>query len=182
MNWKQQLSKFEQNRDWESAIALIQETIDGNNNTINAYLSMNYLLMNLLVEEQYELRNHDYYAGLLKKYFLESYSKFSHDPEYLFYIGQIACISEWYFDIEIEEAQSMMHRALELKPNYTLYKWANYRNLDMRESDNKEKMILYAKKALSESEVKRDLKSKGALGKYLWNLLQYWSKEEIIEM
>jgi hypothetical protein len=179
MNWKEQLSKLEQSKDWKSAIALMQETINRNSNSVDAYLSMNYLLMNLLVEEQYDPNDHDYYAGLLKKYFIESCTKFSNNPEYLFYIGQIACISEWYFDIEIEEAQSMMKKASELKPDNILYKWANYSDLDMRESSNKDKMSLYARKALSESEVKRDLESKGALGKYLWDSLEYWSKEEI---
>lgn len=181
MNWQEQLSKLEQDKNWKSAIALMQETINQNSNSMDAYLSMNYLLMNLLVEEQYDPNDHDYYAGLLKKYFIESYSKFSNNPEYLFYIGQIACMSEWYFDIDIEEAQSMMKKASEIKPDNILYKWANYSDLDMRESSNKEKMILYAKKTLSESGVKRDLKSKGALGKYLWDSLEYWSKEEIIK-
>lgn len=179
MNWKEQLSKLEQSKDWKSAIALMQETINQNSSSIDAYLSMNYLLMNLLVEEQYDPNDHDYYAGLLKKYFIESYAKFSNNPEYLFYIGRIACISEWYFDIEIEEAQSMMKKASELKPDNMLYKWANYSDLDMRESSNKEKMILYAKQALSEPGVERELKSKGALGKYLWDSLEYWSSYEI---
>lgn len=181
MNWKEQLSKLEQSKDWQSAIALMQETINQNSNSIDAHLSMSYLLMNLLVEEQYDPNDHDYYAALLKKYFIESYAKFSNNPEYLFYIGQIACISEWYFDIEIEEAQSMMKKASELKPDNMLYKWANYSGFDTRNQAKKEKLILYAKQALSEPEVERELKSKGALGKYLWDSLEYWSKEDIIK-
>lgn len=157
----------------------MQETINQNRSSVDTYLSMNYLLMNLLVEEQFDPNEHDYYVGLLKKYFIESYAKFSNNPEYLFYIGQIACISEWYFDIEIEEAQSMMKKASEIEPDNILYKWANCIGLGIRESRNREKMILYAKKALSESGVKRDLKSKGALGEYLWDSLEFWGKEEI---
>lgn len=179
MNWKEHLSESEQKKDWKSAIALMQETINQNSSSIDAYLSMNYLLMNLLVEEQYDPNDHDNYTGLLQKYFTESYAKFSDNPEYLFYIGQIACISEWYFDIEIEEAQSMMKRASELKPDNMLYKWAHYSDLDMRETSNKEKMILYAKEALSEPKVKEELKSKGALGNYLLSSLEYWDKEEV---
>lgn len=179
MNWKEHLAELEHNKDWKSAITLMQETINQNSNSIDAYLSMNYLLMNLLVEEQYNLKDHDYYAGLLKKYFTESYAKFSDNPEYLFYIGQIACISEWYFDIEIEEAQSMMKRASQLKPDNILYKWAHYSTLDMREARNKEKMILYAKEALSEQKIKEELKYKGALGNYLLSSLEYWDKEEV---
>jgi hypothetical protein len=178
MNWKEQLSKFEQVKDWKSAIALMEETID-NNMSIDAYLSMNYLLMNLLVEEKYDSDDQNYYAGLLKKYFIESYAKFSNKAEFLFYIGHIACMSEWYFDIEIEEAQSMIKKALELQPNKILYKWAEYSDLDMRESKNQNNMIGYAKEALSNKEVQEELKSKGALGKYLLDLLNYWRSREI---
>ena len=120
----------------------MQDTISENDSNVDAYLSMNYLLMNILVEEQYDPNDHDYYAGLLKKYFIESYAKFSNNPEYLFYIGQIACLSEWYFDIEIEEAQSMMIKASEFESGNILYKWANYSDLDMRELYNKEKIIV----------------------------------------
>lgn len=177
MSWKENLSGIEQSKDWKSSIALMQETISKNDSSVDAYLSMNYLLMN--VEEQYDPKDHDYYAGLLKKYFIESYAKFSDNPEYLFCIGRIACISEWYFDIEIEEAQSMMKRASELNPDNMLYKWANYSDLDMREASNREKMILYATQTLSEPSVERELKSKGALGKYLLDSLEYWSREKI---
>jgi hypothetical protein len=176
MNWKEQLSKFERSKDWKSAIALMHNIVNKNGSNIDVYLSINYLLMNLLVEEHYELNDHDYYAGLLKKYFIESYAKFSDNPEYLFFIGKIACMSEWYYDIEIEEAYSMMKKAAELEPDNILYKWANYSDLDMRDLRNKEKMVQYAKQALSESTVKEELKSKGALGEYLLDALEYWEE------
>lgn len=178
MNWKEQLSEIENSKDWKYAIALMQEVIRENSKDIDAYLMTNYLLMNLLVEEQYNLDEHDYYAGLLKKYFIESYTKFSNNPEYLFYIGQIASISEWYFDIEIEDVQNMMKQASKIEPDNILYKWVNFRELDMRDSCNKKKMILYAKQVLSNLKIKEELKSKGALGKYLLNSLEYWAKEE----
>jgi hypothetical protein len=155
----------------------MQDTIRKNDSNVDAYLSMNYLLMNLLVEEHYDPNEHDYYAGLLKKYFIESYAKFFNKPEYLFFIGKIASISEWYFDIELEEVQRMIKKAANLEPENILYQWSNYSDLDMRDSHNKEKIILYAKQALSEPKVKEELKSKGALGKYLWDSLEYWSKE-----
>ncbi len=179
MNWKKQLSKFEESKDWISSINFIQRIIENDSNNLDAYLSMNYLLMNLLVEEQYDIDDHDYYAGLLKKYFIESYAKFSNNAEYLFYIGKIACISEWYFDIDIEEAKSMVKKASQLEPNNFLYKWADYDDLDFCKSGDKNKMIVYAKQALSHPEVKRNLESKGSLGKYLWNSLTFWSKEKI---
>ena len=179
MNWKEQLSKLEQSKNWKSAIAFMQETITQNSNSVDAYLSMNYLLMNLLVEEQYNSNDHNYYAGLLKKYFIESYAKFSDNPKFLFFIGKIACMSEWYFDIDIEEAHSMMKKSSVIEPDNILYKWANYSNLDMRESSNNERLILYAKHAFSEPKVREELKSIGALGAYLYEALASWSKKEL---
>ncbi|MCE7060110.1 hypothetical protein [Dyadobacter sp. CY343] len=179
INWKEQLSKFEETNNGKSAISLMQETININGSSIEAYLSFNYLLMNLLVEEEYDSNDHDYYAGLLKKYFIESYDKFSYDPKYLFYIAHIARMSEWYFNIEISDAQSMMEKASELEPDSILYKWAKCCDLDMRDSSNVEKMILYAKHALLDTNVKEELKSNGALGQYLLDLLRYWSKKKL---
>lgn len=179
MNWKKHLLKIEQSKDWKSAIVLMQRAISENDSGIDEYLSMNYLLMNLLVEEQYNPDEHDNYAGMLKNYFDESYAKFFNNPEYLFFIGKIACMSEWYFDIEIEEAQNMIKKATELEPNNILYKWANYSDLDMRDLCNREKMIRYARQALSEPNVIEELKHKGSLGQYLLEGLEYWSKENI---
>ena len=104
MCWREQLKQYEYNKNWNAAIKLMQVVIDDNPNDIDGYLFMNYLLMDILVNEMYDNSKHDYYADLLKKYFLESYSRFSNNSEYLFYIGFIASMSEWYFDIEMEYA------------------------------------------------------------------------------
>lgn len=179
MNWKAQLLKFEQGKDWRSAIDLLQTIISENNSSIDAYLSMNYLLMNLLVEEDYNADEYGYYTDLLKKYFVESYTKFSQTPAYLFFIGKIAGMSEWYFDIKIEEAQRMMKKAAVLNPKNVLYRWANYSDLDMRDAGNKEKMMLYAKQALCDPTVMEELNAKGSLGKYLEDALTFWGNYDI---
>lgn len=182
MNWKEQLVNLEQSKNWKPAIELLQKTINDDTNNIDAYLSMNYLLMNLLVEEDYNSSEHDYYAGLLKKYFLESYSKFSISPEYLFYTGIIAHISEWYFDIDIEEAKAMLKEALHLEPENILYKWGYFTYLDMSSRDNKKQGITYAVEILTENyPVKEMLKSKGTLGKYILEIMEHWSRNEITE-
>lgn len=179
MDWKEQLLKFEKSKDWRSAIDLLQTIISGNSSNIDAYLSMNYLLMNLLVEEDYNSDEFDYYARLLKKYFMESYAKFPQIPEYLFFIGKISCMSEWYFDIKIEDAQRMIKKAAFLDPENVLYRWGNYSDLDMRDSGNKEKIILYAKQALCDPAVTGALNAKGSLGKYLEDTLIFWANDGI---
>lgn len=51
----------------------MKNIIEQNPNDLDTYLEMNCLLMNLLVEEDYDKNKHEYYANLLKKYFIESY-------------------------------------------------------------------------------------------------------------
>ena len=84
----------EQQKEWDTAIQYMESVIDQHPNDMDAYLSINYLLMNLLVEEDYNSEKHDYYAALLKKYFDISYAKFSDNPEYLYYSARIAAMSE----------------------------------------------------------------------------------------
>jgi len=178
MNWRQQLEKYERDKDWKCAIGLIQDIINDNPDNLDAYLRVNYLLMNLLVEEDYDSSEHGYYADLLKKYFLESYGKFSHNPEYLFYTGITAHLSEWYFDIDIEEAKTMLKEALRLEPGNTLYKWGYLTYLDMGNTVDKRHIIIYTKKILQEdSLVKETLKLKGTLGEYILGIMEYWSKD-----
>lgn len=85
MTWQKILRKLEQNKEWDNAIEFMQNVVKENPDNVDVYLRINYLLMNLLVEEDYDRTKHDYYAALLKKYFDESYAKFFLNPEYLYY-------------------------------------------------------------------------------------------------
>jgi hypothetical protein len=65
MSWKKQLAGFEHRKEWDEAIELMQHVIAENSYDLDACLSMNYLLMNLLVEEDYNRRKLDYCVGWL---------------------------------------------------------------------------------------------------------------------
>ena len=178
MNWKDQLKILEYQKKWDPAIIFMQKVITENPNDLDAYLSINYLLMNLLVEEDYDSNNHDYYADLLKKYFTKSYSKFYQDAEYLFFSAIIAFMSEWYFDISIEKAREMMKQATILDPESILYKWGYYAYLDMRNAENKKHAMTYAHLVLAQNSfIKKILESKGALGEYILAIMANWAKD-----
>lgn len=121
MLWKELLRKMETAKQWDFAIDFMKEVIAKDPNDMDAYMAMNYLLMNLLVEEDYDRSKHDDYAQILKEYFDESYEKYSHNPEYLYYMGRIAYMSEWYFGIEMEDARRMLYEAMHLEPDNILY-------------------------------------------------------------
>lgn len=53
MNWKQQLRVFELNKQWDQAIEFMQIVVEANPDDMDAYIYINFLIMNLLVEEDY---------------------------------------------------------------------------------------------------------------------------------
>ena len=167
MCWREQLKQYEYNKNWNAAIKLMQVVIDDNPNDIDGYLFMNYLLMDILVNEMYDNSKHDYYADLLKKYFLESYSRFSNNSEYLFYIGFIASMSEWYFDIEMEDVESMLKKATYLDPESLLYKWGYCCILNQRAEVNTETKYFLSRQILENDMLMKNIMKKGLLGEYL---------------
>lgn len=131
MNWKKTLISLEKAKAWDEAIEFMQKIISENPDDLDAYIGINYLLMNLLVEEDYDTDKHKYYAKLTKQYFLESYAKFSDNAEYLFYTGLTGCMSEWFFGLEREQVKSMMKKALYLEPENIIYQWIYYMGLSL---------------------------------------------------
>ncbi|MCB9082403.1 MAG: hypothetical protein H6555_11910 [Lewinellaceae bacterium] len=179
MNWKEQLEKHEHSKDWESAIELMQKTISDNPNDVEVYVRVIYLLHNILVEEDYPESDHDHIAGLLKQYFNESYKRFSDNAEYLFFIGKILYIAEWYFGIDddfnpVEEKQAfqMQKKAFEKEPGNVLFEWAYRFSLDDKLAGYLAEQIL-----LHDNGKVEWLRSKGFPGRYILESLER-SKEK----
>ncbi len=183
MNWKEQLRALELHKEWDFAIELMQKVIAENPNDMDAYIYMNYLLMNLLVEEDYDRNKHDYYKKLTKKYFDESYAKFSNSAEYLFYTGITAVMSEWYFGIDTEDWETMLRKAMELEPKNPIYQRSYYIELDPKNPTQREQVYHYAKLILQEdSPIKKILNQKGAIGAYLYMITSEWAKDVVKEV
>jgi hypothetical protein len=180
MLWQKTIQRLEQNKQWDIAIIFMEQVINENSNDIDAYLSMNYLLMNLLVEEDYDENKHDYYESLIKKYFQESYAKFFNNPEYLFFTAITACMSEWYFGIKEEDIDKMIYKAIGLDPDNILYKWGFFIPLDKSDIANLNEMVFYTKKNLTNNfQIKNLLNLKGSLGKYLLNIISHISTRSL---
>lgn len=179
MSWRKQLIEFEKNKQWDTAIEFMQSIIEKEPNNIDAYLCICYLLMNLLVEEDYDCDKHDYYAKLLKKYYETSFEKFSHNPEYLFFIGRILCMAEWYVNVDIHDVELMLHTAMNLDPNNIIYQFTYYSALHLKDPSN-QSVLLYAKKILDQhSYLKNELLKKGSLGEYILDIMMHWSKKVV---
>ena len=183
MDWKEQLAILEHTKQWDNAIDFMKIVVKDNPDDIDAYLFMNYLLINLLVEEEYNFaKNHDYYAQLAKHYFDESNAKFSENPAYLYYSARMAVMSPWYFNIDSNDIENMMQKAMKLAPDNLVYKWRYYFDLEDNYSQNKDEIVTYSKLILSEdSLIQKELKTKGALGEYILNMMTNWAKRMIFD-
>ena len=125
MSWQEQLTKFEKNKEWDNAIELMKETVANNPNDNRAYVQAIYLFHNILLEEDYPEEKQDDLAELLKKYFNQSKEKFLENAEYLFFVGKILHIAEWYFGLDDNRlAFGFQEKAKSKEPDNLLYEWA----------------------------------------------------------
>lgn len=177
MTWQKQLRILEQHKEWDMAIELMEDTITKNPDSVDAYLSMAYLLMNLLVEEDYDDNQIDRYLDLAKRNYHESSEKFSSDPKYLFCMGSIMAILDWLLDKDTPDCVGMQEEALRLDPNNLLYQWDSYYALDRKNPENRKRICEYARAVLApDSPIPRILDLESSFGKYLFGLITYWSK------
>jgi len=131
MNWKEQLSEIEKDfgfhkaRDWKPAIGFVDDLLAKYPNNVELNIRAIYILHNILVEEEYPDGEQDRMIELLQEWFNHSREKFSENVEYLFFIGKILHIAEWYFGLEDDKlAMKFQKKAMEKEPRNLLYEWA----------------------------------------------------------
>ena len=173
MNWKDHLESLENKKEWFEAIKLVQKVLMNEPCEKEVYIRGIYLLLNLLLEEEYPVDKHDVLASLLKNYFEESYAKYSGDAEYLFFIGYFIELGDWYFgEDKLRLADEMTKKALSLEPTNILYKWSlSFSKNDPVVGELSRKILTDDKSVISW------LKSKGAPGQYILNVINNCNKK-----
>lgn len=178
MIWQEKLKELEDNKQWNSAIEFMEETLKDTQGNRDVYIALIFLLMNLLVEEDYDESKHDIYAEKLKYYFAQSYPLFLYDPEYLFSIGITAVMSEWYLDLTQKDWEHMLQESYRLAPDNILYQWAYYSSLDLDIPDNKKKARAYAQLIIEKNpKLSEELHRRGAFGEYVEDCMSNWAKK-----
>ena len=131
MNWQEKLSKIEKDFgfhkeiNWKPAIDLVNELLTKYPNDVELNIRAVYLLHNILVEEEYSDKEESRMIELLQKWFIQSKEKFSENAEYLFFMGKILHIAEWYFGLNDNTLALMFQKkAMNKEPNNLLYEWA----------------------------------------------------------
>jgi len=176
MNWKEKLRVLQKDKDWDKAIELMKETVKKNPNDSWSYVQLIYLFHNILLEENYPEEKQDDLALLLKNHFSFSKDQFSEDSEYLFFIGKILHIAEWYFGLEDNLlAIKFQEKAMKKEPNNLLFEWAYRLSLpnDIRADYLAHKLIE------SKSEKIKWIESKGFPGEYILEHLNMGNKRYV---
>ena len=180
MNWKEELLEIEKDfgfhkqRDWKPAITLFSELLKQYPDNVELHIRAIYLLHNILVEEEYPNEEQDRMVNFLQKWFNQTKDRFSENAEYLFFIGKILHIDEWYFGLEDTNlAMEFQRKAMEKEHGNLLYEWA-YRFScpgDITAGYLAHQLITNEKDKI------RWLKSKGFTGEYILGHLENNNQE-----
>jgi len=182
MDWVRKLTEIEGNFglrkqiDWRPTVELIQQLMAEQSNNVELTVRVIYILHNIIVEEEYSDDEHDVIAELLKKYFNESYQNFSENSEYLFFVGKILYVAEWYFGLDedfdpVEKslAFKMQEKAFNYEPDNKLYEWAcAFSRKDMRKACELSRYLLF-----EDTKWLDWLRTKGYPGRYSIESLMY---------
>ncbi len=186
MNWKEQLHALEQAKSWDAAIIFMEKFIHEHPDNMEAYLFLNYLLANMISEEQGwglgDENRRNYIVDLLVKYTDESYEKFSNKSDYLFYTAVIYGYADWYLSWylrnENKDYKAMFEKAIALEPDNLFYKQIYLQHISGSIPDKEERDIEFAKKVLAQDpSIKKIFDEKGALGESVWWSLTHNSRE-----
>lgn len=182
MTWKETLRKLEQRKEWDIAIEFMQDMIHEYPNDIDAYLYMNYLLMNILNNEKYDPDKFEEYEVLIQHCLNESYVKYSENAEFLFYTSQIVFLSKMFLGIFLQDAKNMLQRATEIEPNNPVYQIANISERCYIDFEERKRSKPFAKLILEEnSPIKAQLQKKGALGEHILSIITEWANDMITD-
>lgn len=131
MNWKEQLTEIEKDFgfhkeiDWKPAIELVKQLLAQYPDNVELNVRAIYMLHNILVEEEYPEGEWEGMSELLQRWLHQSREKFSDNAEYLFFVGKILYIAEWYFGLDDDElAFEFQKKAMNKEPDNLLYRWA----------------------------------------------------------
>jgi hypothetical protein len=171
MEWKQKIKLTENTKDWKASVEYLSEVLKEDTSEPEIWIHLMYLIHYILLEdypEKHGLKSEILRSDLLG-YFNESKVLFAENPEYLFFMGMIGQVAEWYWgEKDITFAKEMLNQSSDIEPNNILYKWAK-----LNPNENKDlciEKVSLAKAVLTDSKEKKWLEEKGFQGQYILNI------------
>lgn len=197
MNWKQQVQLLEQEASFDIAIYLLETVVKNSPNDVDAYIFLLYRLREMWLEggvywcnvskdplrdikKDYYDSKFENYMKLAKKYFAESYGRFSNNPEYLYYAAHILGHIAWYFGASDDLQSDLEIRAVRMHYNDVLNMMDYYKELYYKEPNNVD-VTTYAASIVSNSSIQEQLATKGAAADYIIGDKISWAKKILAE-
>ena len=174
MNCEKELSKIEilfgqhTEQDWIWVIDVVKPLLAEYPNRVNLWIRCLYIFHNILVEEGCTGYTEKQVLKYFQKLFKASRVKFFNNPKYLFFIGKIMFIAEWYWGLSDDElALRFQEKACEIDSENKLYRWG------VLLSKGKEEANCLALKILSDKSItKREFHGLDFAGEYVLSHLR----------
>lgn len=175
MDFYSQIHSLETNRNWKDALVLLEERVRQHKEDVEASIRLLFLLWYLLLEEDYEAigLSAEVLEEKLRGYFQQTRQLHSSNSDYLFFVGDMMQLTEWYFETPqcqnvVKEAHAMIRQAVEMNPSNLLYQWG-YHLIVERDSKAKEFALLIQER-LRSGEFD-ELSNRGLLGSYFTEMV-----------
>ena len=129
-NWQINLKKAEDNFDWLCAINIYDDTISSKlscSEKMNLVLRLMFTINYCILECNSSTDDYLYGKKVIKKIFNQSFENFKDNADYLFCLHVITRLNEDMFDMDFEKPNLFLNKAIELNPNFDLYRYWNVR-------------------------------------------------------
>ena len=125
-----EINTLEREEKWSEAILALEKRANQDPTDVKVRIRLLFVLWYVLLESDHQKHgvSEDSLEGKLRSQFAASRGLHSSDPEYLFFIGYIIQLSEWYFEDNsfpdaARQAREMVKNARSLDPQNLLYEW-----------------------------------------------------------
>ncbi|MCM1501399.1 MAG: hypothetical protein NC115_01875 [Bacteroidales bacterium] len=176
MNWKEELQNYIDNKDWDSAMAMMPDVLVRENYSIDAYLNYTYLLQMVVGYSDKDIDERDRIGDMIYPIFVEAMERYSDNAEYLFWQGLMADWTEWHFKMDTPDVVDMMMKAHMMEPDNKLYGWAVFslpeNSHDYLSNDS------FSQEILKDKELVNIILSKGPVGKHIYGFFQVTLSEK----
>lgn len=164
----EKIQELESNGEIVNAISILENyTILNENFTIRLIFNYWYIL----IEPEFDYLNidHNIIEVKLKTLFTNAYTQFKNSPKFIFFIGYLISLTDWYFNMPEKISLEFINKAIEKQPANLLFKWGLKMQKTANELENDEdyKILLNS----LQHNINEYFSEKGLLENYFRNLI-----------
>ena len=171
MNWKSKLRQLIDGERWEDALKFMDEVLESDSHSADSYLNYSYLLGEILMEAEFGTPLLDYCEIKIYQIYKEAMAQYSDDVDFLFWQSFLITRCDYFYNMDIYDAEAMMYKAYLAKPDDKLYQWARLtvNNGDMDDEDealHRGKIKKYIRAMFADEALLKRINEKGPVGEY----------------